>query len=148
MNLAEVMKRTGSLSKFQTSKLPKRHTEDPILRRREKFTEAINNQLTALECELNNKPYVHSGKRRIKETGAVVEREMRFRRWWVKDGNRYLIVLRYGVSVLFEDAIIAQSLDEVVSVLDALIDATKSGHLDTQFAAIKRAKSAKTKVDA
>lgn len=144
MSLSDIMKKTTSLARFQVSANAKKE-RDPILHQREKFTEAVNNQLDALEAEVCGKHYVKTVIRKHKETGEVVNKDIRFKKWYQNDGNRYLIVLRYGSRPLFQDGIIALTLDDVKHVLEGLIEAASAGHFDSEFQRFRRGTSEKTK---
>ena len=140
MELSELLKKSAALAKFQVSAVIKQQHDNPVMHQREKFIEAINTQLEALEAEVAGKPFIKTGKRKDKETGEVGEKQLRFKKWYSKNGSRYVIVLRYGASPLFKEGIIAPTLDDVHKVLDGMIDAAKAGHLDSQFANFMRGK--------
>ena len=142
MELAAILKKNGALSKFQVGAAVKHQNVDPVLHRRGRFVEAAQHQLEALEADLANKPFVRFGVRKDKETGQPVERSLKFKRWWTKDGNRYVVVLRYGASALFPEGIIAPTIEDVISVFDGVIEAAKAGDLDAQLSTIKRGKKA------
>ena len=142
MELAVILKKSSALSKFQVGATPKQQNADPVLHRRGRFIEGVQHQIEALESELANRPFVRTGIRKDKETGQPVERALKFKRWWAKDGNRYVVVLRYGASALFPEAIIAPTVEDVITVLDGVIEAAKSGDLDAQLSTIKRGKKA------
>ena len=141
MNLSEIMRASPCLSSFKITAVPKQ-VVDPTLRQREKFSDALQLQIEALDCEVTGKKFAYTAMNRVKESGEVVERTMRFKRWWRKDGNRYLVVLRYGARALFKDAIIANSTDEVNKILEGMVDACKAGYLDKSLQAVRRATNA------
>ncbi|MEI6558085.1 MAG: hypothetical protein WCO00_06730 [Rhodospirillaceae bacterium] len=140
MELAVILKKSTALSKFQVGATPKQQNADPVQHRRGRFIEGVQHQIEALEAELANRPFVRSGVRKDKESGQPVERALKFKKWWSKDGNRYVVVLRYGASALFPEAIIAPTVEDVITVLDGVIEAAKAGDLDAQLATIKRSK--------
>ena len=105
--------------------------------------EAANSASRASTCSWTpsiNRPFVRTGVRKDKDTGQPVERALRFKKWWSKDGNRYVVVLRYGASALFSEAIIAPTIEDVITVFDGVIEAAKAGDLDPQLGSIKRGK--------
>ncbi len=137
MELAEILKKSKALARFQVSAVTKKNT-DPVLRRRARFVEAVGRQLEALEAELAGKPYLRYGVRKVKETGEVIERPLRFKKWWTRDGDRFVVVLRYGTAPLFKDAIIAPTIEDVISIFDGVIEAARGGDIDGQLVAFKR----------
>ena len=142
MELAVILKKSSALNKFQVGAVTKPQNADPVLHRRGRFVEGVQHQIEALEAELANRPYVRTGVRKDKESGQPVERALKFKKWWSKDGNRFVVVLRYGASALFPEAIIAPTVEDVITVLDGVIEAAKSGDLDSQLGSIKRGKKA------
>ncbi len=122
MELADLIKKSAPLAKFQVGAFNKVNPADKAAAQRDRFTQAVQLQLDALECEQTNKPFVHKGIRKVQETGEVVEKVLRFRKWWRKDGNRYIVTLRYGASPLFKDSVVAPTLDDVLTILDGIID--------------------------
>ena len=140
MELAVILKKSSALSKFQVGAATKQQNSDPVQHRRSRFIEGVQLQVEALEAELANRPFVRTGVRKDKESGQPVERTLRFKKWWSKDGNRFLVVLRYGASALFSEAIIAPTIEDVITVFDGVIEAAKAGDLDAQLASVKRGK--------
>ena len=140
MDLAVILKKSNALSKFQVGAATKQQNADPVQHRRSRFIEGVQLQVEALEAELANRPFVRTGVRKDKDTGQPVERALRFKKWWSKDGNRYVVVLRYGASALFSEAIIAPTIEDVITVFDGVIEAAKAGDLDPQLGSIKRGK--------
>ena len=141
MNLSEIMRASAALSVFKITAVP-RQIVDPTHRQREKFCDAVQLQIEALDCEVTGKKFTYTAMKRVKESGVVVERTMRFKRWWRKDGNRYLVIFRYGARALFKDAVVANSTDEVTKIFEGMVDACKAGYLDKAFQAVRRATSA------
>ncbi len=140
MELAVILKKSTALSKFQVGATPKQQNADPVQHRRGRFIESVQHQIEALEAELANRAYVRTGVRKDKESGQVVERALKFKKWWSKDGNRYVVVLRYGAAALFAEGIIAPTIEDVISVFDGVIEAAKNGDIDAQLSTIKRSK--------
>ena len=140
MELTVILKNSTALSKFQVGAASKQQNSDPVQHRRSRFIEGAQLRVEALEAELANRPFVRTGVRKDKESGQPVERTLRVKKWWSKDGNRFLVVLRYGASALFSEAIIAPTIEDVISVFDGVIEAAKAGELDAQLASVKRGK--------
>ena len=143
-NLSDIIKKNAALSKFTAvAAVNRQANQDPIIHQREKFAEAVSHQIEALEAELSGKPYIRTGMRKDKETGEKVDKQLRFKKWWQKDGNRFIVQFRYGASPLFDQGLVAATLDDVHKILDGIIEASRAGDLDSQFANFKRGKREK-----
>ena len=138
MELAAILKKSSVLSKFQIGAATKQ--QNPIMHRRDRFVTGVHLQIEAIEAELANRPFIRTGVRKDKESGVLIERSLRFKKWWSKDGNRYVVMLRYGASALFAEAIIASSIEDVITVLNGVVEAAKSGDLDAQLSSMNRSK--------
>ena len=142
MGLADITKKSGSLCAFQVVSVTKQ-PGDPISRQRRKFCDGVRLQIAAFSAELSGRPFIHTGLRKTKDSGEVEEKPIRLKKWWRKDGNRYLIVLRYGARTLFNEAIVASSQVEVHRVLEGTIDTCMAGHFDKVLQSVNRAKRKK-----
>lgn len=109
---------------------------------RTKFVEGVNVQLAALQAEIEGTPFKLTKERREKneETGEVVkaEKEIRFSVWWTKGVKGYAVEPRYGskrvqLSVMGSIIQTGDKLSDVKAVLELLIEAAKTGELDTQL---------------
>jgi hypothetical protein len=111
----------------------------PEVRVRQKMVDAINEQITAAEAELNGQHFMKRGLRYLQDanTGERVKREvpLRFRKWWwqTPDGAVMLDV-RYGNRRLEikpkKAAIEVGGKDNLIPTLNTLKDAVEAGELD------------------
>jgi hypothetical protein len=114
--------------------VPKSTTNDPKFSRRAKLVTQLEQQLGLAKDE---NFYVRRQKWVTQEDGTkqLVDRPKRVKRWWRVDGsgNCYLI-LRYGNKILSptpdKGAIGVGDKTKLVGVLEAVIEAAKSGELD------------------
>ncbi|MEI6558386.1 MAG: hypothetical protein WCO00_08240 [Rhodospirillaceae bacterium] len=142
MGLADIMKKSGVLAAFPVVSVTKQ-PGDPISRQRRKFCDGVRIQIAALSAELSGRQFVHIGLRKTKDSGEVEEKPIRLKKWWRKEGNRYLVVLRYGARTLFNEAIVAGSQVELHKVLEGIIETCMAGHFDKVLQSVNRVKRKK-----
>ncbi len=122
--------------------LPKLSKSDPTLQRRVKL-------LTQLEQQRElaaNPNFVILTKKWIKQedgSKALVDKQKRVKKWWVVDMSGVcFFTVRYGSKLLELDkgkaAITVGNKENLVSVIDAVIGAVKSGEFDTLLNSIER----------
>ena len=143
-NLSDILKKSATLSMFTAvSAVNKQSAADPIQHKRGKFIEAATHQIEAIEAEMSGKPYIRTGQRKDKETGEKVDKQLRFKKWWLKDGNRFIVQFRYGASALFDQGLVAATIEDVLKIMDGIIEAARAGDLDSQLTNFKRGKREK-----
>lgn len=123
----------SSLSKFTFKTLAKAPPVDPIQRRREKITAAIEQQKQVLAAAIKGETFTVPAKGEGKAAKSV-------RAWWVAQDNGVYVQCRYGARPLIlnatNNAVFVNKLDEVAAVLTAFAAAAKSGELDAAMAAV------------
>ena len=117
-------------------------SSDPIQKRRDVFKAAVNQQLEFIENDKDGVVPEVKGKKYIKTEGETrghaVEVIKRPIRWYFKSRDEFVLTIKYGSSVLFEDGFKCRTLDEVAEILNDFITIADSGKLDGQFASVKR----------
>lgn len=119
---------------------------DPLAAKRQRLISRLQEQLTLLA----NPQYVRQVQRRVDADGEsrIVARDQRVRPWWTTDASgRVFRSIKHGSKALeFEKgkaAVAVPSLEELPSVIEALISAAQSGELDEALKAISRPGGAK-----
>ena len=122
----------SSLSKFTFKTLAKTPPVDPIQRRRDKITAAIDVQRQVLAAAIKGDTFTVPAKAEGKPAKAV-------RAWWIAQDGGYYVQVRYGARPLLlnatNNAVFVDKLSEVEAVLAAFAAAAKSGELDKAMAA-------------
>ena len=117
-------------------------SSDPIQKRRDVFKASVNQQLEFIENDKDGVVPEVKGKKYIKTEGETrghaVEVIKRPIRWYFKSRDEFVLTIKYGSSVLFEDGFKCRTLDEVAEILKEFITIADSGKLDGQFASVKR----------
>lgn len=129
----------SSLSKFTFKTLTKPVSVDPIQKRREKITAAIEQQKLVLAAALKGESFTVPAKTEGKPAKSV-------RPWFVAQDGGYFVQCRYGARPLLlnatNNAVFVNKLDEVAAVLTAFAAAAKAGELDKAIAAVSERKKA------
>lgn len=127
----------SSLSKFTFKTLAKAPPVDPIQRRREKITAAIEQQKLVLAAAVKGETFTIPAKAEGKAAKAV-------RPWWIAQDGGFYVQCRYGARPLLlnatNNAVFVNKLDEVAAVLTAFAAAAKAGELDAAMAAVAERK--------
>ena len=124
---------------------PKVEAVNPIEVKRAKLIIRLNEQRAMVQCLLNNTEYTafkdvyivdeESGEKR------KVKRPKRIRAWFYQSADKYYFEVKYGTKSLEvqknKPTIDVSSKDELLTVIDMIIDATKQGFLDTELAKVK-----------
>ena len=113
---------------------------------RDKFVEAVQEQLEIFRCDKEGVPYTKQGMGYAvstdTETGAVTKtrtsKELRFRRWWAIVNKKVFIEIRYGQRLLINDVFELDSFDVVETFLKDLISVAQCGEFDEEFKKFKR----------
>ncbi len=124
---------------------PKVEAVNPIEVKRAKLIIRLNEQRAMVQCLLNSTEYTafkdifildeESGEKR------KVKRPKRIRPWFYQSADKYYFEVKYGTKSLEiqknKPAIDVGNKDELLTVIDTIIDATKQGFLDTELKAVK-----------
>lgn len=124
---------------------PKFEAFSPIEVKRNKLITRLNEQRAMVQCLLENTDFIaykevfitddESGEKR------KVKRPKRVRPWFYQSADKYYFEIKYGTKSLEiqknKPAIDVGSKDELLTVIDTVIDATKQGFLDAELAKVK-----------
>jgi len=127
-------------------------TVSPIEVKRNKLITRLNEQRAMVQCLLENSEFSaykdvyiiddESGEKR------KVKRPKRVRPWFYQSADKYYFEIKYGTKSLEiqknKPTIDVGSKDELLTVIDTIIGATKQGFLDNELAKVKGPKSNKT----
>ena len=111
---------------------------DPVLARRDKLVAGLKEQKLVHAAALKKED--HRVERHKWMTNDIGERVMikthrRVRPWFFEQDSGWYVQCRYGARVIAADgtnnAVFVKSLAEVITVLDALLNAAAAGELDT-----------------
>lgn len=124
-------------------------SKDPIQERRNKITNAIDEQRFVLAARLKGQDHTVEQKTFTKnEQGERIPqlKQRKIRPWFFEQDSGWYVQCRYGARVLLVDgknnAVFVKKLDEISGVLEAFKAAAQVGELD---AAIARATERKAK---
>jgi len=119
--------------------------QSPILQRRSKLLARIQEQIQAAQAKGNGEAFAVSTVRRKRDhvSGEMVEvsRQRKVKEsWWLADGGKVMIELRYGVkSIEFakgKTAIEVGDIKQLVPTLELLKTATVNGEFDNQLESV------------
>ncbi|MGB0834757.1 MAG: DUF6641 family protein [Psychrobium sp.] len=120
-------------------------TVSPIEVKRNKLIIRLNEQRAMVQCLLENTDFTaykevfitddESGEKR------KVKRPKRVRPWFYQSADKYYFEIKYGTKSLEiqknKPTIDVGSKEELLTVIDTIIDATKQGFLDAELAKVK-----------
>lgn len=117
----------------------------PIEVKRSKLITRLNEQRAMVQCLLNSTDFVAYKEVFItdEESGEKrkVKRPKRVRAWFYQSADKYYFEIKYGTKSLEiqknKPTIDVGSKDELLTVIDTIIDATKQGFLDADLAKVK-----------
>lgn len=119
------------LAKLQFKTVTRIVERDPVQERRVKFIGAAEEQRQVVAAALKGKTHCKT----LKSKGDEPPRERAVRPWFFQKESGWYLQARYGARVMLLDgksnAIFAAKLADLDAALMALIDAAKSGELDT-----------------
>jgi hypothetical protein len=127
------------LSKIKTSKAVRQDNHSPVMRRREKLIEKLNEQIQGAEALIQNKvfqPTKTITKRNADGVDERVQQPKRFRAWYWHDvAGVWHTEVRYGAKVLKlnskgDTAITVGNKEALPTTLQLVIDAVYEGELD------------------
>ncbi|REL34688.1 DUF6641 family protein [Thalassotalea euphylliae] len=139
------MTKTNPLQALSFIAKPKVEAFSPIEVKRNKLITRLNEQRAMVQCLLENTDFVaykevfitddESGEKR------KVKRPKRVRPWFYQSADKYYFEIKYGTKSLeiqkTKPTIDVGSKDELLTVIDTIIDATKQGFLDAELAKVK-----------
>ncbi|MGB1200741.1 MAG: DUF6641 family protein [Cognaticolwellia aestuarii] len=124
---------------------------NPITLKRNKLITRLNEQRAMVQCLLEGSEFTaykdvyiiddESGEKR------KVKHPKRVRPWFYQSADKYYFEIKYGTKSLEiqknKPTIDVGSKDELLTVIDTIIDATKQGFLDTELKKVTGPKRAK-----
>lgn len=124
---------------------PKVETVNPIEVKRAKLIVRLNEQRAMVQCLLENTEFTAYKDVYIidDETNdkRKVKRPKRIRPWFYQSASKYYFEIKYGTKSLEiqknKPTIDVGSKNELLTVIDTIIDATKQGFLDTELTKVK-----------
>ena len=126
---------------------------DPIVRKREKLIQNIERQIKAVEAHSKGEEYYYKAERHIRnvETGDRTRQSVsvRLKHWFWKDmSGTYFLIIKYGnkrLELVGKQSIEVGEQKNLIPTLNSLVEAVKSGELDTIIAGAARFGQKKTK---
>ena len=127
------------LSKIKTSKAVRKDNHSPVMRRREKLIEKLNEQILGAEALIDNKVYQPTKTVFTTNADGKSERQQkpkRFRAWYWHDvAGVWHTEVRYGAKALKlngkgDTAITVGEKGALPATLQLMIDAVNAGELD------------------
>lgn len=142
---------TTLLSSLKVIVRPKIEPKPPILGKRMKLIEKLEEQLAMVQAMIDGQPYEAYRDKTIKdpETGErkTVRRRKAVRPWYFDDKEHYYFEIKVGLKTLELDkgkaAIDVGKKEDLPSVIRTLTKAVESGELDAQILLLSPAKPPK-----
>lgn len=139
------MTKVNPLQALTFTAKPKVEAVNPIEVKRIKLITRLNEQRAMAQCLLENTEFKAYKDVFIvdDETGEKrkVKRPKRIRPWFYQSADKYYFEVKYGTKSLEiqknKPAIDVGNKDELLTVIDTIIDATKQGFLDAELKAVK-----------
>ena len=125
------------LAKLNFTTVNRSSTRDPIIARRDKLLAGLKEQKLVHAAALKKQDHrVERHKWMANELGerVMVKAMRRVRPWFFEQDGGWYVQCRYGARVIAADgtnnAVFVKVLDDVISVLDAFLNAAATGELD------------------
>ncbi|MGI5308188.1 DUF6641 family protein [Rheinheimera sp. WS51] len=142
---------TTLLSSLKVIARPKIEPKPPILAKRLKLIDKLDEQLAMVQCLLQNQPFEAYKDKTIRDpdTGErkTVRKRKAVRAWYFDDNEHYYFELKVGLKTLELDkgkaAIDVGKKEDLPNVIETLIKAVEKGELDTHILQLSPAKPAK-----
>jgi len=139
------------LSKLTISNATREISINPIIGRRAKLLEKLDEQLAVAQALLAGEPYNATRKVWVADKDGNkrhVDREKRVNVWYWNDiSGKFWFELRYGAQKLElakgKHAIEVGAKDRLVTVIETVIEAVRAGELDAALTAASAAKAGK-----
>lgn len=136
------------LAKLNLKTVHRNVQKDPVTARRDKLLAAIEEQHKVLVAAQKGERFTVSTQRITKnDEGERVqlERQKHVRPWFFAQDNGYYVQCRYGSRILNingkSNAVFVDTLQDVLSVLDAFKKAAETGELDKAVALVTKTRS-------
>ncbi|MCH8493900.1 MAG: hypothetical protein LAT53_11770 [Idiomarina sp.] len=142
---------TNVLSSLKVIARPKIEPKPPILAKRLRLIEKLDEQLAMVQAMLDGQPYEAYKDKTITdpETGErkTVRKRKTVRAWYFDDKDHYYFEIKVGVKTLELDkgkaAIDVGKSEDLPAVIETVIKAVEAGELDTQILQLSPAKPPK-----
>ncbi|MBT4933911.1 MAG: hypothetical protein HOL66_09290 [Rhodospirillaceae bacterium] len=129
------------LNKLKLTDTARNRTIDPVMRRREKLIEKLNEQRESAVHSIDNTPYLPTKRAWVTDgvTGErnLIEKPKKVRQWFWEAGGVWLFQIRYGANVLElakgKPTIEVGDKAKLPDVIELCINAVKDGELDAQL---------------
>ncbi|MBA6264283.1 DUF6641 family protein [Colwellia sp. Bg11-12] len=139
------MTKSNPLQGLTFTTKPKVETVNPIEVKRAKLIIRLNEQRAMVQCLLENTEFIAYKDVYVidEETNEKrkVKRPKRIRPWFYQSADKYYFEIKYGTKSLEiqknKPAIDVGSKDNLLTVINAVIDAVKQGFLDVELKAVK-----------
>ena len=125
------------LAKLNFTTVNRSSTRDPIIARRDKLVAGLKEQKLVHAAALKKEDHrVERDKWMSNDMGerVLVKTHRRVRPWFFEQDGGWYVQCRYGARVIAADgtnnAVFVKVLDDVISVLDAFLNAAAAGELD------------------
>ena len=125
------------LAKLNFTTVNRSSTRDPIIARRDKLLAGLKEQKLVHAAALKKEDHrVERHKWMTNDMGerVAVKTHRRVRPWFFEQDGGWYVQCRYGARVIAADgtnnAVFVKVLDDVISVLDAFLNAAATGELD------------------
>ncbi|GAB5431037.1 MAG: hypothetical protein EpisKO_04070 [Epibacterium sp.] len=132
------------LAKLKLESVQRIAERDPVIERRSKFIDAVQEQRGYLAKALKGEKLTRTIERKA-EDGSVAKVERPVRVWFFQQGNDRYLQPRYGARVLLLDgksnAIQAAKASDLNPILEALGKAAEAGELDKVLEAASQRKA-------
>ena len=129
------------LAKLTFKTVDRSTKRDPIIARRDKLIAGLKEQKLVHAAALKKEDHrVERHKWMTNDTGerVMVKTHRRVRPWFFEQDSGWYVQCRYGARVIAADgtnnAVFVKSLAEVITVLDAFLNAAAEGELDAAIA--------------
>ena len=139
------MKSSTALKGLVFAEKPNRTSTAPILSKRSKLLERLNEQREMVSCMLSAKPYQATKEKVITDEDGnkkTVTVPKRVKEWFYCVSHKWYFEVRYGNRLLElaagKPVIEVPKKEKLLDVIDTVIKATESGELDGLLNSIKR----------
>jgi len=127
----------ASISDLKFSTQAKPLYKDPIMIRRTKFMEKIDEQIVLVNRSIEGYQAPSTVVVEKQDLGSSVVSKQNATWWWKEKTGRYLLAFKYGSKTLElskgKPSVQCESLQEVKKVLETVFSATDKGELDQQL---------------
>ena len=132
----------GSLASLNLVQANRPGTFDPISNRRLKFSMKIADQIELAKATLSGSIFVKSVSKIERDIETDEPRSIEVQRrispwWWIDKDGKYLLSIKYGTKKIElakgKSAIQCQSVEQIISSLETLKQATIQGELDAHL---------------